>query len=73
MRLLLDTCIVYDWMMGEFYDRPSIDRIQTEGAVVSAVSVWELAIKHGLGKMILPSTQLSWNRMPIDSGHRDTR
>lgn len=59
MRLLLDTCIVYDWMMGEFKDRPGIERIQAEGAIVSPVSVWEMAIKHGLGKMFLPSTQIT--------------
>jgi PIN domain nuclease of toxin-antitoxin system len=59
MRLLLDTCIVYDWLMGEIKDRPSIERIQTEGAIVSSVSVWEMAIKNGLGKMPLPSAQIA--------------
>ena len=59
MRLLLDTCIVYDWLMGEIKDRPSIERIQTEGAIVSSVSVWEMAIKNGLGKMPLPSPQIA--------------
>ena len=42
MRLLLDTCIVYDWLMGEIKNQPIIERIQNEGAVVSSVSVWEL-------------------------------
>jgi hypothetical protein len=32
MRLLLDTCIVYDWLMGEINDDPVITLIQTEGA-----------------------------------------
>ena len=59
MRLLLDTCIVYDWLMGEIKDRPSIERIQTEGAIVSSVSVWEMAIKNGLGKRPLPSAQIA--------------
>ncbi len=59
MRLLLDTCIVYDWLMGEIKDRPSIERIQAEGAMVSSVSVWEMAIKNGLGKMPLPSAQIA--------------
>ena len=59
MRLLLDTCIVYDWLMGEIKDHPSIDRIQAEGALVSAVSAWEMAIKNGLGKMPLPSAQIA--------------
>lgn len=58
MRLLLDTCIVYDWLMGEITEPRIIDRIQTEGAIVSAVSVWEMAIKNGLGKMPLPSNDI---------------
>ncbi len=59
MRLLLDTCIVYDWLMGEFRDRSTIERILTEGAFVSAVSAWEMAIKNGLGKMPLPSKHIA--------------
>lgn len=59
MRLLLDTCIVYDWLMGEIKDRPGIEQIQAEGALVSSVSVWEMAIKNGLGKMPLPSPQIA--------------
>lgn len=59
MRLLLDTCIVYDWLMGEIKNRPIIERIQAEGALVSAVSVWEMTIKNGLGKMPLPSSNIA--------------
>ncbi len=59
MRILLDTCIVYDWLMGAISDRPTIDLILAQGALVSPVSVWEMAIKHGLGKMPLPSTQVA--------------
>jgi PIN domain nuclease of toxin-antitoxin system len=59
MRLLLDTCIIYDWLMGEINDRPAIERIQSEGATVSPVSVWEMAIKYGLGKMALPSIRIA--------------
>ena len=59
MRLLLDTSIVYDWLMGEMNDRPGIERIQAEGAVVSSVTVWEMAIKNGLGKMPLPSANIA--------------
>jgi PIN domain nuclease of toxin-antitoxin system len=55
MRLLLDTCIIYDWMLDELTDRASVDLIERNGAFVSAVSVWEMAIKHGIGKMDLPS------------------
>ena len=59
MRLLLDTCIVYDWLMGEIKDHSGIERIQAEGAIVSSVSVWEMAIKNGLGKMALPSIHIA--------------
>lgn len=59
MRLLLDTCIVYDWLMGEIKDSQIIGRIQGEGAIVSSVSVWEMAIKNSLGRMPLPSTQIA--------------
>ncbi len=59
MRLLLDTCIVYDWLMGTITDEQAIDRIVTGGALVSPVSVWEMAIKHGLGKMPLPSPEIA--------------
>lgn len=59
MRLLLDTCIVYDWLMGAIENRPVIERIQAEGAFVSSVSVWELAIKSSLGKLSLPSGHIA--------------
>lgn len=55
MPLLLDTCIVYDWLMDELKNQDWIAQIQIQGAIVSAVSVWEMAIKNGLGKMPLPS------------------
>jgi PIN domain nuclease of toxin-antitoxin system len=59
MRLLLDTCIVYDWLMGKIKHRPIIEQIQAEGALVSSVTVWEMAIKNGLGKMALPSERIA--------------
>lgn len=59
MRLLLDTGIVYDWLMGEIKDRSNIERIQAEDAIVSSVSVWEMAIKNSLGKMALPSGHIA--------------
>ncbi|MBK1620834.1 PIN domain nuclease [Lamprobacter modestohalophilus] len=58
MRLLLDTCIVYDWLMGAITNQDAIRLIQNSGAVVSAVCVWEMAIKNNLGKMPLPSPQI---------------
>ena len=59
MRLLLDTCIIYDWMMGTLAHKQTIQLIEQSGAFVSAVSVWEMAIKHGLGKMPLPSRNIA--------------
>ena len=59
MRLLLDTCIVYDWLMGEFHDQAGIALIRSQGALVSAVTVWEMAIKHTLGKSPLPSINIA--------------
>ena len=58
MRLLLDTCILYDWMMDAMGDPQAVALIERHGAFVSAVSVWEMAIKHGLGKMLLPSHKI---------------
>lgn len=54
MRLLLDTCIVYDWLTGTIADERVVDLVRSAGATASAVSVWEMAIKHALGKMPLP-------------------
>ena len=59
MRRLLDTCIIYDWMMGTLAHQQTIQLIEQSGAFVSAVSVWEMAIKHGLGKMPLPSRNIA--------------
>jgi PIN domain nuclease of toxin-antitoxin system len=55
MRILLDTCIIYDWMMGRIADSEVINQVEDSGAFVSPVSVWEMAIKHSLGKLLLPS------------------
>jgi len=58
-RLLLDTCIVYDWLLGEIKNLSAIQLIRSEGALVSPVSVWEMAIKNALGKMPLPTTAIA--------------
>ena len=58
MRLLLDTCIVYDWLMGEIKDAKLEALIRTEDAFVSPISVWEMAIKHRLGKLTLPTKEV---------------
>jgi PIN domain nuclease of toxin-antitoxin system len=57
--ILLDTCIVYDWLMGRLENAGFIAQIQADGAMVSAVSVWEMAIKAGLGKLALPDANIA--------------
>lgn len=54
MRLLLDTCIVYDWLTGTIADERVLELVQSAGATASAVCVWEMAIEYALGKMPLP-------------------
>ena len=44
--------------MGEIGNRQTIDLIETEEAYTSPISILEMAIKHGLGKMELPSTRI---------------
>ncbi len=58
MRLLLDTCIVYDWLTGELKAPETEALILAEDAYVSPVTVWEMAIKHRIGKMALPTTEV---------------
>ncbi|MGH8581595.1 MAG: type II toxin-antitoxin system VapC family toxin [Gammaproteobacteria bacterium] len=50
---------MYDWLMGEIDDQQTIDLIEAEEAYASAISVWEMAIKHALGKMALPSGRVA--------------
>ncbi|MEX2291125.1 MAG: type II toxin-antitoxin system VapC family toxin [Mycobacteriales bacterium] len=56
MRLLLDTH-VWLWLLGDV-DRLSVDAVaalaNADDLVLSAASVWEVTIKHGLGKLPLP-------------------
>ncbi len=60
MRLLLDTCIVYDWLMGNIRDAKAEVLILAEDSHVSPVTVWEMAIKHhGIGKLPLPTTDVA--------------
>ncbi len=57
--ILLDTCIVYDWLMGRLQNAGFIAQIQANGAIISAVSVWEMAIKASLGKLALPDANIA--------------
>lgn len=52
MRLLLDTQVALWWLTASpRLSRASRERIQGSFCVVSVASVWEVAIKHGLGKL----------------------
>ncbi len=55
MRLLLDTHLVLWWMNGEAsrISKKALAALGSEGIspIVSAVTLWEVAIKRGLGKL----------------------
>mgnify|MGYP001613540203 CR=1 FL=1 len=53
--LLLDTSIVYRWLMALPIPDPVVRRIRSEGAMVSILSPWEMLIKHQVGKLDLPT------------------
>jgi len=52
VRLLLDTQVVLWWLVGSpRLGRSCRDLIATSSCVVSVASIWEVAIKHRLGKL----------------------
>jgi PIN domain nuclease of toxin-antitoxin system len=62
VRLLLDTHLVVWWMAGEAsrISPKALRSLGSEGMepVVSAVTIWEVAIKRGLGKLDVPDDLL---------------
>lgn len=67
--LLLDTNILIPWLAGDSIPEPVVEQIQTDGAYVSPVSIWEIWIKVSIGKLRLETeslvaevdtAQLSW-------------
>lgn len=57
--LLLDTNIVYRWLMA-LPIPPSVEkRIRDEGAMVSVLAPWEMLIKHQIGKLDLPTMDVA--------------
>lgn len=81
MKLLLDTHLVLWWMAGEA-SRISKSALAALGSdsgepIVSAVTVWEAAIKRGLGKLEAPDDLLSQleragvELLPIAPRHAD--
>jgi PIN domain nuclease of toxin-antitoxin system len=46
-------------LMGRVKNAGFVAQIQADGAMVSAASVWEMAIKAGLGKLALPDANVA--------------
>ena len=78
MRLLLDTHVLLWWLA----DDPSLSRSardaiadSTTDVIVSAASVWEIAIKRALGKLEAPDDLLDamkasdFDSLPITADH----
>jgi PIN domain nuclease of toxin-antitoxin system len=57
--LLLDTNIVYRWLLALPIPGPVAKRIRSEGAMVSVLSPWEMLIKHQVGKLDLPTLDVA--------------
>ena len=58
MRLLLDTCAFLWWSLGSARIPGEVRRLVADpanDAYVSAATAWEIAVKHGLGKLELPA------------------
>lgn len=57
MRLLLDTCVFLWWCMDDEAVPPRIRTLVADPANevwLSAVSAWEIMLKHALGRLPLP-------------------
>jgi len=55
VRLLLDTQVALWWLIGaKRLSGASRRRIAVSACVVSVASIWEIAIKHRLGKLPVP-------------------
>lgn len=73
--MLIDTCIVYRWLIGTF-DKPELF---PNGATVSVISIWEMHIKNNAGKLPLPNGDLlakiegyGFNLLNITASHAQT-
>lgn len=74
--LLLDTSIVYRWLMGLDLPASLVSRVEKEGAHVSMVSPWEMLIKHQIGKLALPTHDVAgdiesqgFSLLPLKAAH----
>jgi PIN domain nuclease of toxin-antitoxin system len=81
LNLLLDTHLVLWWMAGEpsRIGEKALEALGSDGVepIVSAVTVWEAAIKRGLGKLEAPADLLAQlagagvQLLPITARHAD--
>ena len=70
MRCLLDTCAFLWIIAGADELSPTARELFTNPAnemLLSVVSVWELSVKHGLGKLPLPS---AFDRFVVEQRER---
>jgi len=57
MKVLLDTCTFLWWVSGDDALSETATRIVADPeheVWLSAVSIWETVVKHGLGRLVLP-------------------
>jgi PIN domain nuclease of toxin-antitoxin system len=81
LKPLLDTHLVLWWMAGEAsrISKRALDALGSEGVepIVSAVTIWEAAIKRGLGKLEAPPNLLAQLEgagvevLPVTGRHAD--
>lgn len=79
MSLLLDTHVLLWWLAGEPMGEEATTRIADPGVlvVVSAASVWEVAIKAALGKARVEGSirehveRAGFEPLPISLGHAE--
>lgn len=57
--LLLDTNIIYRWLLALPIPAEVEKRILSEGALVSVLAPWEMLIKQQIGKLELPTPDVA--------------
>jgi PIN domain nuclease of toxin-antitoxin system len=77
--LLLDTNIVYRWLLALDLPPSLVTRVERDGAYVSLLSPWEMLIKHQIGKLALPTGDVvddieaqGFTLLPVKPAHLKT-